>query len=52
MESSTTPDIQQYTKEQQDLHNMRDQREKTLADYYAKKLRYYDFSHIVKNISE
>ena len=50
MESSTTPDHKQYTKEQQDLHEMRDKHEKTLADYYAKKLRYYDFSHIVKNI--
>ena len=51
MESSTTLDARQYTKEQQDLCKQRDQQEKTLADYYAKKLKYYDFSHIVKNIT-
>ena len=50
MESSTTPDQKQYTKEQQDLMKQRDQHEKTLADYYAKKLRYYEEFHIVKSI--
>ena len=52
MESSTTPNPQQYSKEQKELFEMRDKHEKTLADYYAKKLRHYDFSHIVKNIQE
>ena len=50
MESSTTLDSKQYTKEQKELCKLRDEHEKTLADYYAKKLKYYDFSHIVKNI--
>mgnify|MGYP003344575616 CR=1 FL=1 len=50
MESSTTLDAKQYTKEQKELCKLRDQQEKTLGDYYAKKLKYYDFSHIVKNI--
>lgn len=50
MESSTTLDAKQYTKEQKELMKQRDEHEKTLADYYAKKLRYYDFSHIVKSM--
>lgn len=50
MESSTTPNPQQYSKEQKELFEMRDKHEKTLADYYAKKLRYYEEFHIVKSI--
>ena len=50
MESSTTLDAKLYTKEQKELMKQRDQHEQTLADYYAKKLKYYDLSHYVKNI--
>ena len=50
MESSTTLDAKQYTKEQKELMKQRDQHEKTLAEYYAKKLKYFDQSHDVKSM--
>ena len=36
---------------QEELERIRDEQEKTLADYYHGRLRYWDF-HTVKNVSE
>lgn len=46
MEYSTTRE-----ETQEELERIRDENEKTLADYYRGRLRYWDF-HTVKNVNE